>query len=176
VDFGHRAVHETAVQAKATVNALYGAAPRLSYFNGCSGGGRMAFQEAQRYPADFDAILAGAPGYDRVNQSVQMLMNAKATLDDPASMIPSSKYAVIHRAALAACDAADGLADGLISEPLTCRFDPAVVACKAGDAADCLTAAHADQVRCAARRVRLPYAHFRGSEALSDDAVARLHA
>jgi feruloyl esterase len=139
IDFGYRAVHETAVQAKATINAFYGSAPRLSYFNGCSGGGRMAFQEAQRFPEDFDAILAGAPGYDRVNQSVQMLMNAKATLDDPASMIPSSKYPAIHRAALDACDANDGLADGLISEPLKCRFDPAVVACKGGDAADCLT-------------------------------------
>ena len=78
----------------------------------------MAFQEAQRFPADFDAILAGAPGYDRVNQSVQMLMNAKATLDRPDSMIPPGKYAVIHRAALDACDAADGLKDGLISDPL----------------------------------------------------------
>ena len=91
IDFGYRAVHETAVQSKATITNFYGTAPRLSYFNGCSGGGRMAFQEAQRFPADFDAILAGAPGYNRVNQSVQMLMNAKATLDNPASMIPSSE-------------------------------------------------------------------------------------
>ena len=71
-DFGYRAVHETAVQSKATVTNFYGVGPKLSYFNGCSGGGRMAFQEAQRFPADFDAILAGAPGYDRVNQSVQL--------------------------------------------------------------------------------------------------------
>jgi feruloyl esterase len=140
IDFGYRAVHETAVQSKATTTNFYGIGPKLSYFNGCSGGGRMAFQEAQRFPADFDAILAGAPGYNRVNQSVQMLMNAKATLDNPASMIPSSKYAVIHRAALDACDAQDGVKDGLISEPLSCRFDPAVTQCKAGDAATCLTA------------------------------------
>ena len=139
IDFGYRAVHETAVQSKATIANFYGTAPQLSYFNGCSGGGRMAFQEAQRFPADFDAILAGAPGYDRVNQSVQMLMNAKATLDHPASMIPPRKYAVIHRAALDACDAADGLKDGLISDPLHCRFDPRVLECKGGDAADCLT-------------------------------------
>ena len=146
-DFGYRAVHETAVQAKATIAAFYGSAPRLSYFNGCSGGGRMAFQEAQRFPDDFDAILAGAPGYDRVNQSVQMLMNAKATLDHPESMIPASKYPVIHRAALEACDAGDGLVDGLISEPLKCRFDPAVVACKAGDAPDCLTPGQLEAAR-----------------------------
>ncbi|MEQ1574467.1 MAG: DUF6351 family protein, partial [Vicinamibacterales bacterium] len=140
-DFGYRAMHETAVQSKATIAAFYGRPARLSYFNGCSGGGRMAFQEAQRFPADFDAILAGAPGYDRVNQSVQMLMNAKATLDRPESMIPSSKYPVIHRAALNACDAGDGLKDGLISNPLQCRFDPAVLQCKGTDAADCLTTA-----------------------------------
>jgi feruloyl esterase len=148
IDFGYRAVHETAVQSKAAVAAYYGRPPQLSYFTGCSGGGRMAFQEAQRFPGDFDAILAGAPGYDRVNQSVQMLMNAKATLDHPASMIPPAKYAVIHRAAVAACDAADGLSDGLISDPLNCRFDPRVLECKGADAADCLTSA---QVAAAAK-------------------------
>ena len=154
VDFGYRAVHETAVQGKATITNFYGMAPRLSYFNGCSGGGRMAFQEAQRFPADFDAILAGAPGYNRVDQSVQMLMNAKATLDNPASMIPPGKYQVIHRAALDACDAQDGVKDGLISEPLSCRFDPKVIECKVGrgpsdpasDAA-CLTPAQVEAAR-----------------------------
>ncbi len=147
IDFGYRAVHETAVQGKGTVTSFYGMAPRLSYFNGCSGGGRMAFQEAQRFPADFDAILAGAPGYDRVNQSVQMLMNAKATLDNPASMIPASKYPVIHRAALDACDAADGLKDGLISDPLNCHFDPTVLTCKGADAAACLTSPQVEAAR-----------------------------
>jgi feruloyl esterase len=138
-DFGYRGVHETAVQSKQTITNFYGMAPRLSYFNGCSGGGRMAFQEAQRFPSDFDAILAGAPGYNRVNQSVWMLMNAKATLDDAASFIPPAKYAVLHRAALDACDAQDGLKDGLISEPLSCHVDPAVTQCKSGDAPNCLT-------------------------------------
>ena len=147
IDFGYRAVHETAVQSKATITNAYGTAPRLSYFNGCSGGGRMAFQEAQRFPADFDAILAGAPGYNRVDQSVQMLMNAKATLDNPASMIPPSKYPVIHRAALEACDAQDGLKDGLIGEPLSCHFDPKVTECKAGDEPTCLTPAQVEAAR-----------------------------
>ncbi len=147
IDFGYRAVHETAVQSKATIANFYGTAPRFSYFNGCSGGGRMAFQEAQRFPADFDAVLAGAPGFNRVNQSVQMLMNAKATLDNPASMIPPSKYPVVHRAALDACDAQDGLKDGLISEPLSCRFDPKVTECKAGDAPTCLTSPQVEAAR-----------------------------
>jgi len=152
-DFGYRAVHETAVQSKQTITNFYGMAPRLSYFNGCSGGGRMAFQEAQRFPADFDAILAGAPGYNRVNQSVWMLMNAKATLDNPASFIPPAKYALLHRAALDACDAQDGLKDGLISEPLSCHVDPAVTQCKAdggrglADPANCLTAPQVEAAR-----------------------------
>jgi feruloyl esterase len=155
-DFGYRAVHETAVQSKQTITSFYGAAPKLSYFNGCSGGGRMAFQEAQRFPADFDAILAGAPGYNRVNQSVQMLMNAKATLDNPASFIPPAKYAVLHRAALDACDAQDGLKDGLISEPLSCRVDPAVTQCKAGDGPTCLTPPQVEAARKIYAGVRHP--------------------
>jgi feruloyl esterase len=155
-DFGYRAVHETAVQGKSTITRFYGMAPRMSYFNGCSGGGRMAFQEAQRFPADFDAILAGAPGYNRVNQSVQMLMNAKATLDNPAAMIPASKYPVIHRAALDACDSKDGLKDGLISEPLSCHFDPVVTQCKAGDAPTCLTGPQVEAARKIYAGVRHP--------------------
>jgi feruloyl esterase len=146
-DFGYRGVHETAVQSKHTITNFYGMAPRLSYFNGCSGGGRMAFQEAQRFPPDFDAILAGAPGYNRVNQSVWMLMNAKATLDDAASFIPPAKYVVLHRAALDACDAQDGLKDGLISEPLSCHVNPAVTQCKSGDAPNCLTAPQVEAAR-----------------------------
>jgi feruloyl esterase len=161
-DFGYRAVHETAVQSKQTITNFYGMGPKLSYFNGCSGGGRMAFQEAQRFPADFDAILAGAPGYNRVNQSVQMLMNAKATLDNPASFIPPAKYAVLRRAALDACDAQDGLKDGLISEPLTCRVDPAVTQCKAGDAPTCLTAPQVE----AARRIYAGVRHPKTGEVI----------
>jgi feruloyl esterase len=147
IDFGYRAVHETAAQSKATITNFYGMTPRLSYFNGCSGGGRMAFQEAQRFPADFDAILAGAPAYDRVNESISYLMKFMATHDRPESMIPPSKYPVIHRAALDACDAQDGLKDGLISEPLSCHFDPKVTECRAGDAPTCLTPAQVEAAR-----------------------------
>ena len=108
-DFGYRAVHETAVQGKATVAALYGSAPRFSYFNGCSGGGRQSFMEAQRYPQDFDAIIAGAPGYDRTHGAFQSLRAAQATHKTPASFIPATKYPAIHRAAVNACDEIDGL-------------------------------------------------------------------
>jgi feruloyl esterase len=144
IDFGYRAVHETAVQSKSAIARLYGAGPRLSYFVGCSGGGRQAFMEAQRFPADFDGIIAGAPGYNRTDQSVQLVMAAQATLAKPDTLIPPAKLAVLHRAAVKACDALDGVTDGLIAEPTRCKFDPAVLRCKAGDEADCLTAGQAE--------------------------------
>ena len=141
IDFGYRAIHETAVQSKAVIAALYGTAPRLSYFTGCSGGGRQAFAEAQRYPQDFDAIIAGAPGYNRTDQSFQLVAIAQATHLDKESWIPPEKYPALHQAALNACDALDGVTDGLISEPMRCRFDPAVIQCKGADGPNCLTAA-----------------------------------
>ena len=139
IDFGYRSVHETAVQGKATVKALYGAAPRFSYFNGCSGGGRQAFMEAQRYPEDFDGIVAGAPGYNRTDAAFQTIQMIQATHKTPESFIPASKYPAIRQAALNACDAKDGLQDGLISDPPACRFDPGVLACTGADHPNCLT-------------------------------------
>jgi feruloyl esterase len=152
IDFGYRAVHETAVQSKATIAAFYGTAPRLSYFTGCSGGGRQAFAEAQRFPGDFDGIVAGAPGYNRTDQSFQLVSATQATHRDPASYIPPAKFQVLHRAALNACDARDGLADGLISDPLRCRFDPEVTTCRGADGPDCLTVAQVD----AAKKIYAP--------------------
>ena len=151
-DFGYRAVHETAVHSKATITALYGAAPRLSYFEGCSGGGRQAFMEAQRYPEDFDGIIAGDPNYNRTDGAFQVIGAAQATLSDPASFIPASKYPVLHKAVLNACDALDGLKDGLVADPTRCRFDPAVTACKGADGAGCLTPAQV----AAAKRIYAP--------------------
>lgn len=141
IDFGYRSVHETAVQGKATVAALYGSAPRFSYFNGCSGGGRQSFMEAQRFPEDFDAIIAGAPGFNRTDGAFQSLGAMQATHRDPASFIPASKYPMLHQAALNACDAGDGLKDGLITDPRQCEFDPGVVACTGADGPSCLTPA-----------------------------------
>jgi feruloyl esterase len=140
IDFGYRAIHETAVQGRAVVAAFYGALPRYSYFTGCSGGGRQAFMEAQRYPQDFEGIIAGDPGYDRAAESLQLIAAAQATHKDAASFISKEKFAVLHQAALDACDAADGLKDGIINNPLKCKFDPAVTLCKNGDGPNCLTA------------------------------------
>ncbi len=152
IDFGYRSVHETAVQGKATVSALYGTAPRLSYFNGCSGGGRMSFMEAQRFPEDFDGIIAGAPGFNRTDGAFQSLGAAQGTHKDPASFIPASKYPALHRAAVNTCDAIDGLKDGLITDPTKCQFDPGVLACTGADGPSCLTP---PQV-VAARRIYAP--------------------
>jgi feruloyl esterase len=160
LDFGYRAVHETAVQAKAVVAAFYESGPRFSYFEGCSGGGRQAFMEAQRYPGDFDAMIAGAPGYNRTNSFFQMIMLAQATLKDPASFIPSAKYPAIHAAALASCDATDGARDGLIGNPLACSFDPVAIACKGQDAPTCLTGPQVEAVR----RIYAPVVHPRTGE------------
>src|SRR5690242_888170 len=100
IDFGYRAVHETTLRGKTVVAALYSAPPRLSYFTGCSGGGRQAFMEAQRYPDDFEGIIAGDPGWDRAAESVQLIAAAQATHKDAASFISKEKFAVLHQAAL----------------------------------------------------------------------------
>src|SRR5262249_48644077 len=140
IDFSWRSEHEMTVKAKALIQAFYSAAPKRSYWNGCSTGGRQALKEAQMFPNDYDGIIAGAPA----NRTAISLWIADAVLKDPASYIPPAKYPVIHQAALAACDAADGLKDGLIDDPSKCHFDPAVLLCKGpgnSDGPSCLTEA-----------------------------------
>jgi len=131
-------VHETAAQGKATVDAFYGTAPDYSYFNGCSGGGRQSFMEAQRYPDDFDAIIAGAPGYDRTDVAFQTLGMIQATHETPESFLEAKDYALIHEAAMQMCDARDGLADRIISDPVNCDFDPSILQCKTSRTDACL--------------------------------------
>lgn len=143
IDFGYRSEHEMTVKGKAIVSAFYGNAPKYSYWNGCSTGGRQGLKEAQRFPNDYDGIIAGAPA----NRTALALWIAFAILKDPGTYIPASKYALVHRAVLDACDANDGLKDGLIEEPTRCHFDPKVLLCKGGDDASCLTAAQVEGVR-----------------------------
>jgi feruloyl esterase len=147
IDFGYRAVHEMTVQAKAVVDAYYGAAPKLSFWNGCSLGGRQGITEAQRYPADFDAIVAGAPAVNAM-----YLHGARVAINQIAhrsadSYIPPEKYSMIHDAVLNACDALDGVKDGVIENPSRCKFDPKTLACKDADGPSCLTAAQVDTAR-----------------------------
>jgi feruloyl esterase len=143
IDFAWRSEHEMTVKAKHIVNAFYGSAPRLSYWNGCSTGGRQGLKEAQMFPDDYDGIIAGAPA----NRTAISLWIAHAVLKDPASYIPPAKYAVIHQAALAACDLHDGLEDGLIDDPTKCSFDPKVLLCKDSDGPSCLTGPQVDAAR-----------------------------
>lgn len=143
LDFSWRSEHEMTVKAKAVIQAFYGSAAKLSYWNGCSTGGRQGLKEAQMFPDDYDGIIAGAPA----NRTAISLWIADAVLKDPASYIPPAKYPVIHQAALAACDARDGLKDGLIDDPTKCGFDPSVLLCKAGDGPSCLTAPQVKAVK-----------------------------
>jgi feruloyl esterase len=162
IDFGYRAVHEMTAAAKAFVEAFYDAAPRFSYWNGCSTGGKQGLTEAQRFPADYDGIVAGAPANNWTRLMTGLLWAGRATLSDPASRIPAEKFAVLNRAALNACDARDGVTDGVIENPRSCRFDPQVLMCKAGDTADCLTRAQVE----AAKKIYGPATNPRTGEAL----------
>ncbi len=150
IDFAYRGVHVTAMAAKALMEKFYGRKPRYSYFAGCSDGGREALMEAQRYPEDFNGITAGAPA---MNFSTQNTFyhgwNAAVNTDaDGKAILTADKLPALHAAVVAACDALDGLKDGLISDPRRCSFDPGTIECEAGkDAATCLSPAQVKVVR-----------------------------
>jgi feruloyl esterase len=143
IDYAYRAVHVTAETAKRIANEYYAQPVRFSYWNSCSNGGRQGLLEAQRYPNDFDGIVANAPWVDQTGFTVGAMWNQKAVTE--AGVTPA-KMLVVAQKVMQKCDAADGLEDGLIDDPRACRFDATrdVPACSAGaDAADCLTASQA---------------------------------
>lgn len=139
IDFAYRAIHEMTSLSKATVKSFYGDAPKHSYFANCSNGGRQALMEAQRYPEDYDGILAGAPANNWTHLLSSALWDAQATTLDPDSYIPAGKIPAISHAVLGACDAKDGLKDGIVNDPRQCHFDPAAMLCKQGNSDSCLT-------------------------------------
>jgi feruloyl esterase len=147
VDFAYRAMHEMAVQSKTIIRAFYGRAPQLSYYQGCSTGGRQGMMEAQRYPGDFDAIIAGAPVYNMVHLNVSQVGLQVEMLKNPERLVPTEKKTMFANAVMAACDERDGVKDGIVNNPRACTFDPAVLACKEGDRADCLTGAQVESAR-----------------------------
>ena len=132
IDFGHRGVHEMTRVAKLLVQQFYGSGPKRSYFDGCSDGGREALMEAQRYPDDYDGILAGAPANYWTGLQSMGVADTQAFTADPASFIPPAKIPTIANAVLAACDKLDGVADGILNDPRQCHFDPSSIQCKAG--------------------------------------------
>jgi feruloyl esterase len=137
IDFAYRAEHEMTVEAKSLIKAFYGRAARRAYWYGCSGGGREGLLQAYRYPGEFDGIIAGDPA--NVRRNAWALWLAVNSLKDPADFIPPAKYPLIHRTVLDACDAQDGLKDGLISEPERCQVDFKVLECRGADGPDCMT-------------------------------------
>jgi feruloyl esterase len=167
IDFEERAVHEMTAAAKAVVDAFYGRAPRFSYFNGCSTGGRQALTEVQRHPDDYDAIVAGAPANFAKRQTFGQIWLWQATHADAASMLTPESYQVLHKAALEACDAKDGVRDGVIENPTACHFDPAVTLCPSrgpepSGGPGCLTPAQVE----AARKIYAGASNPRTHEAL----------
>jgi Tannase and feruloyl esterase len=138
-DFGWRAVHLTAERAKEIVAAYYGKPATKAYFDSCSDGGREALMEAQRFPEDYDGILAGAPANNWVHMVSSGVDVAQVTRGDPHAYISSLKLPAIQRATLAACDAQDGVKDDIINDPAKCHFDPQVLLCKGEESIECLT-------------------------------------
>jgi feruloyl esterase len=145
-DFGYRSEHEMTVKAKALIGAFYDNPLKFAYWNGCSAGGRQAMKEAQKFPNDFDGIIAGSPGLDWTGRAAGALRMAQVTRDE-AARIPAAKAQLLHKAVIEACDAADGVKDGLIDDPTKCKFDPGVLECKGEDAPTCLTKAQAQTAR-----------------------------
>ncbi|MGD0731316.1 MAG: tannase/feruloyl esterase family alpha/beta hydrolase [Terracidiphilus sp.] len=137
-DFGWRAIHLTAERGKELVSAYYGKPADKSYFESCSDGGREGLMEAQRFPEDYDGIMAGAPAA-AWSTSIAAGVRMVQRLSNPADYIPDRKLPAIQRAVLAACDELDGVKDGIIGDPSQCHFDPQVLLCKQDDELDCLT-------------------------------------
>lgn len=148
VDFGWRAKHLQAVRSKDIIRAHYGEPVRHSYFSSCSNGGRQALMEIQRFPEDYDGVLVGAPANDWTHLFAGFVWNEQALFKTPGAHLPASKLAAIQAATLGACDAKDGVVDGVAEDPRRCQFDPASLACPAGtDGPSCLTPPQVSAVR-----------------------------
>ena len=147
IDFGYRGVHEMTFAAKGIIAAFYGEAPKLSYFSGCSTGGRQAMAELQRYPGDYDGVIAGDPVFDSSHIQGTQLWLWQIFHKDEAANMPPEKLTLLHNAVIASCDALDGVKDGVLENPKRCGFDPGELKCKEGDAPTCLTAPQVEAAR-----------------------------
>jgi hypothetical protein len=139
VDFAHRAIHLMTVNAKAIVKAYYADAPRRSYFSSCSNGGRQGLMLAQRYPDDYDGIVAGAPANDWPGLMLDFIWNEQAMMK-PGALIPADRAPAIQAEVNSQCDALDGVTDEVIGSPQACRFNPEKLLCSAAESSACLTA------------------------------------
>jgi Tannase and feruloyl esterase len=147
VDFAYRAVHEMTVAAKAIVAARYAGPPQASYFVGCSTGGRQALAEAQRYPEDYDGIVAGAAAYHPTHLQAEQIWTAIVGQRAPDAGLTAEQLPLLNAAVLASCDTLDGVADGVVENPAQCAFDPRELVCETGQTAGCLSPAQAETAR-----------------------------
>jgi len=145
IDYQYRATHELTRVGKAITAARYGREPKRSYWYGCSTGGRQGLKEAQLYPEEYDGIIVGAPAS---NWLPLMALSLLIENNLGPGGLPADRLAVLHEAAIAACDARDGVADRVITEPASCDFDPASLQCEAGESSGCL---QPEEVAAAAR-------------------------
>jgi len=146
-DFGWRAVHEMTTTAKKIVAEYYTARPKYSYWNGCSAGGRQAMKEAQRFPDDFDGILAGAQALDWTSRAAQAVRFAQHLEIAPDARLLVNDRERLHRAVIDACDTNDGVKDGLLEDPSRCAFDPGSLRCDGSNAGACLAAPQVETAR-----------------------------
>ncbi len=147
IDFSYRAIHEMTVAGKAIVSAFYGRIAQPNYFNGCSTGGREALIEAQRYPLDYNGILARSPDTSITHEDANDLWATMALTRTPESALSKQDFQLLHHAVLERCDALDGVRDGVIENPLACDFDPEVLRCPGLKNPECLSEAQIDAVR-----------------------------
>lgn len=147
INYGYLAVHRVTETVKLLIKSYYGRAPERSYFMGCSNGGRQALMEAQRYPEDFDGIVSGAPAFNFTDIAVSFIRNERTLYPDPAKLtdvlLPPALLQMVEKRVLAACDAKDGVTDGVMEDPRACDFKLATIAACPNDraGADCLTKA-----------------------------------
>ena len=148
IDWGFRATHVTAIAGKAITEQYYRKTPSKAYFMGCSTGGRQGMVEAQRFPWDFDGIIAGAPASDQSGTIMIRLWAALAMRDkDGKSILSSTDLQLVHDAVVDACDMNDGVKDGLIGDPRACHFDPLKLVCKGQSSTECLSMEQANALK-----------------------------
>ena len=146
-DFGYRAFHDMTVLAKTAIREFYGSAPTLSLVDQCGGASRGVLAELQRYPDSYDIVAGAGLDPETTHHSTGQVWVWQAAHKTPASYIPPAKYPLLHRNSINTCDANDGAVDGIIGDPMSCKVDPAVLQCRAGDGPDCLTAAQVEAAR-----------------------------
>ena len=147
IDWGYRSQHVTTVASQGIIGAFDGSAPQRSYYSGCSAGGHVGTMQAQRYPEDYDGIIAGAPAWNWTNLLVGRLWSSVPSLKNPADALPAAKLTLLSRAVVAACDAIDGVTDGVIDDPRKCNYDPGPLQCTGADAPTCLTTGQVNTAR-----------------------------